>query len=281
MKNLKNEGTKSNLALYLKEMNRIPMLSRDEEVETARAAAAGNKAAREKLVNSNLRFVINVAKNYQGLGLPLEDLIGEGNAGLLTAVDRFDVEKGYRFISYAVWWIRQSIINAIYDKASLIRLPANRAAELVKIKQAKKIIKKHYSPNEEIEEIAELLNMDKDHINDLINISREIISLDNPLAVDGDSDLKDIVADNQYRTPDKDIEYSFMKTAIDDALESLDKNEADIIRCHYGLDRKAMSLKEIGALYNLSKERIRQIEERALLRLKNPLRTRKLKAYVA
>jgi len=281
MNNFKNEGSKNNLALYLKEMNRIPMLSRDEEVETARAAAAGNKAAREKLVNSNLRFVVNVAKNYQGLGLPLEDLIGEGNAGLLTAVDRFDVEKGYRFISYAVWWIRQSIINAIYDKASLIRLPANRAAELVKIKQAKKVIKKHYSLDEEIEEIAELLNMDKDHINDLINISREIISLDNPLAVDGDSDLKDVVADNQYRTPDKEIEFSFMKTAIDDALETLDKNEADIIRCHYGLDRQAMSLKEIGVLYNLSKERIRQIEERAILRLKNPLRTRKLKAYVA
>jgi len=281
MNNMKNEETKSNLALYLKEMNCIPMLSRDEEVETARKAAAGNKAAREKLVNSNLRFVINVAKNYQGLGLPLEDLIGEGNAGLLTAVDRFDVEKGYRFISYAVWWIRQSIINAIYDKASLIRLPANRAAELVKIKKARKIIKKHYSLNEEIEEIAALLNMDKDHINDLINISREIISLDNPLTKDGDSDLKDIVADNHYKTPDKDIEFSFMKIAIEDALETLDKNEADIIRCHYGLGCKAMSLKEIGALYNLSKERIRQIEERAILRLKNPLRTRKLKAYVA
>jgi len=281
MNKLKNEETKSNLALYLREMNRIPMLNRDEEVETAREAAAGNKAAREKLVNSNLRFVINVAKNYQGLGLPLEDLIGEGNAGLLTAVDRFDVEKGYRFISYAVWWIRQSIINAIYDKASLIRLPANRAAELVKIKKARKIIKKHYSLDEEIEEIAELLNMDKEHINDLINISREIISLDNPLTKDGDSDLKDIVADNHYKTPDKDIEFSFMKIAINDALETLDKNEADIIRCHYGLGCKAMSLKEIGALYNLSKERIRQIEERAILRLKNPLRTRKLKAYVA
>jgi RNA polymerase primary sigma factor len=281
MNNLRNEGTKNNLAVYLREMNRIPMLSRDEEVETARAAAAGNKTAREKLVNANLRFVVNVAKNYQGLGLPLEDLIGEGNAGLLTAVDRFDVEKGYRFISYAVWWIRQSIINAIYDKGSLIRLPANRAAELVKIKQAGKIVKKHHSFNEEVEEIAELLNMDKDHINDLISISRDIISLDNPVTIEGDGDLKDLVADKQYRTPDKDIEYSFMKTAINDALKTLDKNEADIIRCHYGLGCQAMSLKEIGALYNLSKERIRQIEERALLRLKNPLRTRKLKAYVA
>jgi RNA polymerase primary sigma factor len=283
MKNLKSrkEEEKDNLTLYLKEMKNIPMLSRAEEEETARAAAAGDKAAREKLVNANLRFVVTVAKNYQGLGLPLEDLIGEGNTGLLIAVDRFDVNKGYHFISYAVWWIRQSIINAICDKSRMIRLPANRSAELIKIRQARKIIKKQHSANEEIEEIAALLNMDNDHVRDLINISRDIISLDNPVENDGYSNLKDFIVDNRNRTPEKDVEQIFMKADIDNVLETLDKDEADIIRYHYGLGRKAMTLKEIGVLYNLSKERIRQIEGKALSRLRNQIRARKLKEYVA
>jgi RNA polymerase primary sigma factor len=283
MNNVKTrkEEEKDNLTMYLKEMKNIPMLSREEEEATARAAAAGDKAAREKLVNANLRFVVTVAKNYQGLGLPLEDLIGEGNTGLLIAVDRFDVTKGYHFISYAVWWIRQSIINAICDKSRMIRLPANRSAELIKIRQARKIIKKQHSANEEIEEIASLLNMDNDHVRDLINISRDIISLDNPVENDGYNNLKDFIVDNRNRTPEKDVEHIFMKADIDNVLETLDKDEADIIRYHYGLGRKAMTLKEIGVLYNLSKERIRQIEGKALSRLRNQIRARKLKEYVA
>jgi RNA polymerase primary sigma factor len=272
---------KDNLTLYLKEMKNIPMLTRTEEEETARAAAAGDKTAREKLVNSNLRFVVNIAKNYQGLGLPLEDLIGEGNAGLLVAVDRFDVDKGYHFISYAVWWIRQAIINAICDKSRMIRLPANRSAELIKIRQARKMIRKQLSSEEEIKEIAGLLNMDDDHVRDLINISREIISLDNPVENDGYSNLKDFIVDNCYRTPDKDVERIFMKNDIDTVLDTLDKDEAEIIRYHYGLGHKAMTLKEIGVLFNLSKERIRQIEGKALSRLRNQIRARKLKEYVA
>ena len=275
------EEMDNNLALYLKEINRIPLLSREEEKSTAHAAAAGNKAARDKLVNANLRFVVNIAKKYQGLGLPLEDLIGEGNAGLMNAVDRFDVKKGYHFISYAVWWIRQAIISSLYEKARMIRLPVNRAAELVKIEQARKLVKDQYSTEEEIAGIAELLNMDKDHINDLINISREILSLDNPVSKDSGSILCDFIEDNRYNTPAEDAEYKTMEADIETVLETLDKQEADIIRCHYGLGRQAMSLKEIGAFYNLSKERIRQIEEKALMRLRNPIRTNKLQAYVA
>ena len=153
MKNVrKSEKFDGNLAIYLKEINSIPMLSREEEEKTARAAAAGDKAARAKLINVNLRFVVNVAKKYQGLGLPLEDLISEGNVGLVNAADRFDVEKGYHFISYAVWWIRQAIMSALCEKSRMIRLPVNRAADLVKIEKARKMVEKQLSPEEEIKE---------------------------------------------------------------------------------------------------------------------------------
>ncbi|MCL2176315.1 MAG: sigma-70 family RNA polymerase sigma factor, partial [Treponema sp.] len=189
------KAAESNLSIYFSEINKIPMLTREEEEVTAREAARGNKAAREKLVNANLRFVISIAKKYQGLGLPLDDLVSEGNIGLLNAVDRFDVDKGYHFISYAVWWIRQSIMSALYEKSRMIRLPANRATELVKIEKARKIVKSNYSANEEIREIAELLAMDTDHVATLINISREILSLDNPVSDDGAILLKDSIED--------------------------------------------------------------------------------------
>ena len=157
------------LVIFLNEINRIPILSREEEKQTARDAAAGNKAAREKLINANLRFVVSIAKKYQGLGLSLEDLIAEGNIGLVNAVDRFDVGKNYRFISYAVWWIRQAILSALCEKSRMIRLPSNRAAELVKIEQARKLIKKQISYEQEIEEIAQMLNMKEKHISTIIS----------------------------------------------------------------------------------------------------------------
>jgi RNA polymerase primary sigma factor len=277
----RKEREGNNLAIYLGEINRIPLLNREEEGKTARAAAAGSMAARNRLVSANLRFVVNIAKKFQGLGLPLEDLISEGNIGLLNAVDRFDVERGYHFISYAVWWIRQAIMSALCEKARMIRLPTNRATELVKIEKARKLVKMQYSPEGEIGEIAELLNMEKEHVTDILNISKEILSLDSPVSMNADTTLSDFLEDQRYSAPDKDAEQVLMKTDIESALDTLEKDEADIIRCHFGLGRRAMSLKEIGVRYNLSKERIRQIEERALARLRNPVRNRNLQAYVA
>jgi RNA polymerase primary sigma factor len=270
------------LAFFLKEINQIPLLSREDEEKTAREAVKGNRIAREKLVNSNLRFVVNIAKKYQGLGMPLEDLIAEGNIGLVNAVDRFDIDKNCRFISYAVWWIRQAILSALCEKSRMIRLPANRAAELVKIEKAKKLVKKQHSPEEEINEIAALLNMKKEHVLELLAISRDMLSLETHVSQDHESLLKDLIEDDKYVSPEVAVEHSVMKDDIESVLNTLNRDEAEIIRCHYGLGRRTpMSLKEIGVHYNLSKERIRQIEEKALSRLKNPLRRNALQVYVA
>jgi RNA polymerase primary sigma factor len=272
------------LSMYLGEINRIPLLTREEENTAARAAARGDKKARDTLVNANLRFVVNVAKKYQGQGLPLADLISEGNIGLLNAVERYDVEKGYHFISYAVWWIRQAVLKAICEKSRMIRLPLNRANELVQIEKARKVSQENQSAEGEIREIARLCRMDSDHVADLLNISRELVSLDNPVyTADKDSsNLGDFIEDEQYRSPDQTAVEGALQDDIELVLDTLNEKEADIIRYRYGLgNRVPMSLKEIGDHFNLTKERIRQIEKKALKRLQHPSRQRILESYVA
>jgi RNA polymerase primary sigma factor len=272
------------LSMYLSEINRIPLLTRAEEDTTARAAAKGDGEARKKLVNANLRFVVNVAKKYQGQGLPLSDLISEGNVGLLNAVERFDVDKGYHFISYAVWWIRQAVLKAICEKSRMIRLPLNRANELVQIEKARKLTQECHSVEGESREIARLCRMDSAHVADLINISRDFVSLDNPVySADKDSSiLGDFIEDENYRAPDQDAVDGALHDDIETVLETLNQKEADIIRYRYGLGNKEpMSLKEIGDRFNLTKERIRQIEKKALKRLQHPSRQRILESYVA
>ena len=272
------------LAMYLKEINKIPMVTREEEIELAQKAQAGDTAAKNKLVNANLRFVVNVAKKYQNHGLDLSDLISEGNLGLLTAVDKFDVTKGYHFISYAVWWIRQSILKAICEKSRAIRLPLNRANELVQIEHARKIVGTKKTEQQEYEEIGAMLNMEPAHVRDMINISREMISLD---AEVNDSDnshskVSDFFEDNAFDRPEEKAIEKSMHEEIDNVIDTLRPNEARVIRMRYGLNgAKPMSLKEVGEECALTKERIRQIEKHAIIRLQHPTRARRLEAYVA
>ena len=272
------------LAMYLKDINKVPMVSREEEIELATKAQSGDKAAKNKLVNANLRFVVNIAKKYQNHGLDLTDLISEGNIGLLTAVEKFDVSKGYHFISYAVWWIRQSILKAICEKSRAIRLPLNRANELVQIEHAKKVIGSKKSEQQEYEEIAAMLNMDSSHVRDMINISRDIVSLDAEINDGSDSHAKlgDFFEDDSYERPEEKAITKAMHDDINSVVDTLRPNEAKVIRMRYGLNGlKPMSLKEVGLECDLTKERIRQIEKHAIVRLQHPTRARKLEAYVA
>jgi RNA polymerase primary sigma factor len=270
------------LSLYLKEINRIPLLAREEEEEYARRAAKGEQDAKNRLIKANLRFVVNVAKKYQNQGLPLADLISEGNIGLMNAIERFDVSKGYHFISYAVWWIRQAILKAICEKSRMIRLPLNRANELVQIEKVRKELAGNGRGDSEIVEIARQLDMDEDHVAELLNISRDLVSLDTPIYDEKDSSLlSDFVEDKGYKQPHEAAVDQALAAEINQVLSTLSQKESDIIQYRFGLNgRRPMSLKEIGTRYKLTKERIRQIEKKALKRLQHPSRSGPLRAYL-
>jgi RNA polymerase primary sigma factor len=271
------------LSMYLKEINKIPLLTREEEDKYARLAAKDEQFAKDKLVSANLRFVVNVAKKYQNQGLPLSDLISEGNIGLMNAIERFDVEKGYHFISYAVWWIRQAILKAICEKSRMIRLPLNRANELVQIEKARKELQTGKGEDPEISEIASAVNMTPEHVADLINISRDLVSLETPVYAEKDSSqLGDFIEDAGYVRPEEEAIEVSLKEDINSVLTTLTGKEAEIIQYRFGLNgRSPLSLKEIGDRYNLTKERIRQIEKKALKRLQHPSRSQFLESYIA
>jgi RNA polymerase primary sigma factor len=271
------------LSMYLKDINRIPLLTREEEDTLTRKAVAGDKDAREKLIKANLRFVVNVAKKYQNQGLPLDDLISEGNIGLMNAIKKYDPDKGFHFISYAVWWIRQSILKAICEKSRMIRLPLNRANELVQIEKVKKKYLTLNGEDPEENEIAKVLNMDVNDVSNLINISRDMVSLETPVFSEKDSaNIGDFIEDKDYTGPDDIVITQSLKDDIKSALKTLTDKEAKIIEYRFGLNnQKPMSLKEIGDRYNLTKERIRQIEKKAIKRLQHPTRKQFLEAYIA
>jgi RNA polymerase primary sigma factor len=280
----KKERSKSGdnvLRIYFGEISRIPLLTRDEEDAIARAAAQGDKAARDKLINSNLRFVVSVAKKYQGHGMPLADLINEGNIGLIYAVEKFDVERGYHFISYAVWWIRQSILKALYEKSRIIRLPVNQTNSLIHIEKARKSLPSN-SENH-VQEIAQMLNVEENYVTDVMAISREVVSLEKILDADsGSLSLESLIIDDRYDAPEQEALRKSLEDDIEKILGTLDNKEAEIIRLHYGLGKRIpMSLQEIGDHFNLTKERIRQIEEKALSRLQHLSRKTRLAPYVA
>ena len=279
---MKNED--SVLTMYLKEINKIPLLSHEEETELALKAQKGDVTAKNKIINANLRFVVNVAKKYQNHGLDLEDLISEGNIGLMTAIEKFDVSKGYHFISYAVWWIRQCILKAVCEKSRAIRLPLNKANELVRIEHARKVVAGKKTEQQEYEEIGRMLNMDSAHVRDMINVSQEMISLDAELnsTEDGHNQLLDYQEDTNYKKPEEQAIENSLSSEINTVLKTLSPKEAKVIKLRYGLNgAKPMSLKEVGDRCNLTKERIRQIEKHAIIRLQSPSRSDRLSCYVA
>ena len=240
--------------------------------------------AKDKIVQANLRFVVNVAKKYQNHGIDLLDLISEGNIGLITAIDRFDVTKGYHFISYAVWWIRQSILKAICEKSRMIRLPLNRANELVQIEQARKAVAGGKGEEEEMTQVAQLLGMTSQHVRELVNISRDMVSLDTPIGTSEESSVTigDNTEDFRYQSPEEAAMESVMQDELEDVLSSLPQKEAQVLRYRFGLNgNKSMSLKEVGDKFNLTKERIRQIEKKAIRRLQTPATMDRLSAFVA
>lgn len=273
MANNRNNKQSENeiLSSYLQAIDKIPLLSYEEEYELALKAKNGDKKSREKLANSNLRFVVSIAKKYRGQGMSLEDLISEGNIGLLTAIDKFEPEKGYHFISYGVWWIRQSILKALAEQGRPVRLPLNRSNEMIQINRAKNyLIHEEGITNPSYELISQKCGLDLDTVKNLLTISREMISFDSPLSndEDDDSNLSNFVEDSS-QSPEEDMISEMMKNDVNSLLSILSEKERDIINKRYGFcDNEPMSLKAIGDEYNLTKERIRQIEKGALEKIK-------------
>ena len=260
------------LSTYLKTIDKIPLLTYDEEYELALKAKNGDKKAREKLINANLRFVVSVAKKFRGQGMPLEDLINEGNIGLMTAVDKFEPEKGYHFISYAVWWVRQAILKALAEQSRPVRLPLNRSNELIQIVRAKNdLIHNKGISDPTVDEIAAASGLDVTLVNNLLEVTRDMISFDSPIKGDeeGDSSYFDFVEDKS-QSPEDDVVNHMMEKDVRGLLSVLGDKERDIIEKRYGFNgNEPMSLKAIGDEYNLTKERIRQIEKAALQKLRN------------
>jgi RNA polymerase primary sigma factor len=272
------------LSMYLKEINKVPLLTREEEVELCEKARKGDKAAKDKIIKANLRFVVKVAKKYQNHGLDLTDLISEGNIGLMTAIEKFEPSRGYHFISYAVWWINQSILKALSEKSRAIRLPLNRANELVRIEYASNLINGNVTEAEEVEQIAQMTNMSEVKVRELMAISNDMISLDAKVSSkeSDNSTVSDYFEDETYERPEEATVNKALKADMNKLLNTLKPNEAKVIRLRYGLNGyKPMSLQEIGEECNLTKERVRQIEKKAIFRLQNPTRMKRLDGYLA
>ncbi len=273
--------TDSSISWYLDQINRIPLLTREQEDTLARATRDGDQRAKDELIKSNLRFVVSIAKKYQTSGISLLDLINEGNLGLIKAAEKFDPDRGYHFISYAVWWIRQSIMLAISQKASLIRLPLNRTADLQKIERVHKKLENKFGREPSANEIAEELDMDNEEINHLRNITQDFVSLDSTLGDSEDTTILDMIVDPKADSPDEQVFEESLINSLNEVLDTLTDSEKEILCMRYGLNGyEPMSLQQIGDKFNLSKERIRQIEKKAIRRLRHPSRSTKLKSYM-
>jgi len=270
----------ASLDKYLQEIGREPLIPVDEEVELARMIRNGDRAALEKLVKANLRFVVSVAKQYQNQGLSLPDLIDEGNLGLIKAAEKFDETRGFKFISYAVWWIRQSILQALAEQSRIVRLPLNQVGSLNKISKAFQRFEQEHERKPSAEELAELLDIPVDKIADTLKMSGRQVSVDAPFVEGEDNSLIDVMVNEDSPNADHTLINESLSREIDRALATLTPREADIIRKFFGIGVPEKTLEEIGIEFHLTRERVRQIKEKAIRRLKASSRSKILKTYL-
>jgi RNA polymerase primary sigma factor len=279
-KQVTNRETAS-LDKYLQEIGKVDLITADEEVELAQRIKAGDQIALEKLTKANLRFVVSVAKQYQNQGLTLPDLINEGNLGLIKAAQRFDETRGFKFISYAVWWIRQSILQALAEQSRIVRLPLNKIGSINKINKTYAFLEQSHERPPSAEEIAKELDMTINDVKESMKNSGRHVSMDAPLVEGEDSNLYDVLRSGESPNPDKDLLHESLRTEIERALETLTPREADVVRLYFGLgNQHPMTLEEIGETFDLTRERVRQIKEKAIRRLKHTSRSKILKTYL-
>ena len=279
-KQVTNRETAS-LDKYLQEIGKVDLITADEEVELAQRIKAGDQIALEKLTKANLRFVVSVAKQYQNQGLTLPDLINEGNLGLIKAAQRFDETRGFKFISYAVWWIRQSILQALAEQSRIVRLPLNKIGSINKINKTYAFLEQSHERPPSAEEIAKELDMTINDVKESMKNSGRHVSMDAPLVEGEDSNLYDLLRSGESPNPDRDLLHESLRTEIERALETLTPREADVIRLYFGLgNQHPMTLEEIGETFDLTRERVRQIKEKAIRRLKHTSRSKILKTYL-
>lgn len=266
---------------YLQEIGKVELLDPEEEIELARQIKKGDQKALEKLTKANLRFVVSVAKQYQNQGLSLGDLINEGNLGLIKAAKRFDETRGFKFISYAVWWIRQSILQALAEQSRIVRLPLNRVGALNKIGKAFSQLEQEFEREPSASELAEELDMSLFEVSDTLKISGRHLSMDAPFAQGEDNRLLDVMQDERTPMPDHQLIKESLSKEVERALGTLSEREAEVIRLYFGLGREhSLTLEEIGEKFKLTRERVRQIKEKAIRRLRHASRSRALRAYL-
>ncbi len=269
------------LDLYLREIGETPLIKAAEEVELAKRIRTGDQTALEKLTKANLRFVVSVAKQYQNQGLSLSDLINEGNIGLIKAAKRFDETRGFKFISYAVWWIRQAILQALAEQSRIVRLPLNRVGTLHKIGKISSSLQQEFGRDPSADEIAKKLELSEGEVSDTLKISNSHLSLDAPFSVSEDNSLIDILEDEMQESPDESLLSDSLRIEIEKALDTLTPREAEVINLYFGLNHeKPLTLEEIGARFSLTRERVRQIKEKAIRRLRHASRSKALRAYL-
>lgn len=274
-------GIEDPVRMYLKEIGKVPLLSADEEIELAKKMELGDEDAKKRLAEANLRLVVSIAKRYVGRGMLFLDLIQEGNLGLIKAVEKFDYRKGYKFSTYATWWIRQAITRAIADQARTIRIPVHMVETINKLIRVSRQLLQELGREPTPEEIAKEMNMPEDRVREILKISQEPVSLETPIGEEEDSHLGDFIQDDNVPVPADAAAFTLLKEQLVEVLDTLTDREQKVLRLRFGLDDgRARTLEEVGKEFNVTRERIRQIEAKALRKLRHPSRSRKLKDYL-